>query len=408
LVAKVPRTHADQFVWSHVRGFKNQSSGNFEASKKGAAMLQISLEGLETHVPVGTNPFVQPRTERMLIVDDEHFIRDVLTQVVAGEGFESDTAQNAQEAIRKLTEIKYEMVLTDIRMPGPDGLQLLQHVSSHYPEIAVIMITGLADLDAALQALSTGAYDYVTKPFNVLELKNKIHKALGRRRLVLEKRQYHLILEQTVQEQTAELRNALGSIRNAYSHTLEALINALDARERETQRHSKRVSEYTLLLARQMAIPSDELVHIERGALLHDIGKIGISDNILLKPAKLTEEEWVEIRKHPEIGYQILKGIDFLKEATRMVLQHQEKFDGTGYPQRLSGKEILLGARIFAVVDAFDAMTSDRPYRKALSYQKAREEIIRCSGTQFDPQLVECFLSIPEQIWVDTKLSLVA
>ena len=380
----------------------------FEASKEGAAMLQISLEGLETHVAVGTNPFVQPRTERMLIVDDEHFIRDVLTQVVAGEGFESGTAQNAQEAIRKLTETKYEMVLTDIRMPGLDGLQLLQHISSHYPEIAVIMITGVADLDAALQALSTGAYDYVTKPFNVLELRNKIHKALGRRRLVLENRQYQLQLEQTVQEQTAELRNALGSIRNAYSHTLEALINALDARERDTQRHSKRVSEYTLLLARRMGIPSAELVDVERGALLHDIGKIGISDNILLKPAKLTEEEWLEIRKHPEIGYQILKGIDFLKEAARMVLQHQERFDGTGYPQRLSGKEILLGARIFAVVDAFDAMTSDRPYRKALTYQKAREEIIRCSGTQFDPQLVECFLSIPEQIWLDTKLSLVA
>src|SRR5437867_635564 len=390
------------------KGFKNQSSGTLEASKEGAAMLQISLEGLETHLPVGTNPFVQPRTERMLIVDDEHFIRDVLTQVVAGEGFESGTAKNAQEAIRKLTETKYEMVLTDIRVPGLDGLQLLQHISSHYPEIAVIMITGVADLDAALQALSTGAYDYVTKPFNVLELRNKIHKALGRRRLVLENRQYQLQLEQTVQEQTAELRNALGSIRNAYSHTLEALINALDARERDTQRHSKRVSEYTLLLARRMGIPSAELVDVERGALLHDIGKIGISDNILLKPAKLTEAEWLEIRKHPEIGYQILKGIDFLKEAARMVLQRQDSFDVTGYPQRLSGKDILLGARIFAVVDTFDAMTSDRPYRKALSYQKAREEIIRCSGTQFDPQLVECFLSIPEQIWFDTKLSLVA
>jgi DNA-binding NtrC family response regulator len=152
-------------------------------------MLHISSENLETHVPVGANPFVQARTERILIVDDEHFIRDVLTQVAAGEGFESDATQNAQEAIRKLTETKYEMVLTDIRMPGLDGLQLLEHVSSHYPEIAVIMITGVTDLDAAVQALSSGAYEYVTKPFNVLELKNKIHKALGRRRLVLENRQ---------------------------------------------------------------------------------------------------------------------------------------------------------------------------------------------------------------------------
>ncbi|MCI0624073.1 MAG: response regulator [Acidobacteria bacterium] len=371
-------------------------------------MLEISSKSLETYLPAGANPFAQERTERVLVVDDEHFIRDVLTKVVSAEGFKSDTAQDAQEAMQKLAQAEYEMVLTDITMPGLDGLQLLQHVATHYPEIAVIMITGVSDVKSAVHALSSGAYDYVTKPFNVLELKSKLHKALDRRRLVFENRQYQLDLERRVEEQTAELRNALVGIRNAYSHTLEALINALDARERETQRHSKRVSEYTLLIAQQMSIPLAELVDVERGALLHDIGKIGISDNILLKPAKLTQDEWVEIRKHPEIGYQILKGIDFLEEAARMVLQHQERFDGTGYPQRLAGKEILLGARIFAVVDTFDAMTSDRPYRKALSYQTAREEIIRCSGTQFDPELVECFLNIPEQIWFKTKQSLVA
>lgn len=394
-------------TWVADGTFKTRVRGSFEASK-GVAMLETGSESLETYLPVATNPFAQERTERILIVDDEHFIRDVLTKVVSGGGFMSDTAQDAQEAIQKLAESEYEMVLTDITMPGLDGLQLLQHVATQYPETAVIMITGVSDLKSAVHALSTGAYDYVTKPFNMLELKNKIHKALERRRLVFENRQYRLHLERRVEEQTAELRNALVGIRNAYSHTLEALINALDARERETQRHSKRVSEFTLLMARQMNIPSAELVVVERGALLHDIGKIGISDNILLKPAKLTEDEWVEIRKHPEIGYQILKGIDFLEEAARMLLQHQERFDGTGYPQRLAGKEILLGARIFAVVDTFDAMTSDRPYRKALGYQTTREEIIRCSGTQFDPQLVECFLSIPEQIWLKTKQNLIA
>lgn len=370
-------------------------------------MFQTLSEISEIRLRADSNHFPQKR-ERILIVDDEPSIRDVLTRVVFGEGFKSDTAQDAQEAMQKLAETEYEMVLTDIRMPGLDGLQLLQHVATHYPEVAVIMITGVADLKSAVHALSNGAYDYVTKPFDVLELKSKIHKALERRQLVFENRQYQLHLERTVEEQTAELRNALGRIRSAYSHTLEALINALDARERETQRHSKRVSEYTLLMAEQMGIPSSQLLDIERGALLHDIGKIGISDNILLKPAKLTEDEWVEIRKHPAIGYQILKGINFLEEAARMVLQHQERFDGTGYPQRLAGKEILLGARIFAVIDTFDAMTSDRPYRKAMSYQTAREEIIRCSGAQFDPQMVECFLCIPEQIWFETRQNLVA
>jgi len=230
-------------------------------------MLDTRSQSLETHLPAGANPFLQERTERILIVDDEPFIRDVLRKVVSGAGFMSDTAQNAQEAIQKLAESEYEMVLTDITMPGLDGLQLLQHVATQYTEIAVIMITGVTDLKSAIVALSSGAYDYVTKPFNVLELTSKIHKALERRRLVFENRQYQLHLEQRVEEQTAELRNALVGIRNAYSHTLEALINALDARERETQRHSKRVSEFTLLMARQMNIPSAELVDIERGAL---------------------------------------------------------------------------------------------------------------------------------------------
>jgi putative nucleotidyltransferase with HDIG domain len=206
-----------------------------------------------------------------------------------------------------------------------------------------------------------------------------------------------------VKEQTADLKEALDRIELAYSHTLEALISALDAREHETLRHSKRVSEYTLLLARNLGIPKSELVDIARGSLLHDIGKIGISDNILLKPSKLNPEEWVEIRKHPDIGSAILKRIDFLEGAAELVLQHHERFDGTGYPRGLKGDDILLGARVFALVDTFDAMTSDRPYRKALSYEAAREEIARCSGKQFDPRLADCFLEVEEAVWLEIK-----
>jgi putative nucleotidyltransferase with HDIG domain len=227
--------------------------------------------------------------------------------------------------------------------------------------------------------------------------------ALERRRLVTENKHYQHHLEIKVEEQTASLRKALADVQRAYAQTLETLINALDAREQETQRHSKRVSEYALLLARRMNVPEEELTDIARGALLHDIGKIGISDAILLKPGKLTEEEWVSMRKHPEVGYNILKGIGFLEGAAQMVLQHHEKYDGTGYPRGLKGEQIMRGARIFAAIDTFDAMTSDRPYRKALSYQIAREEVIRFNGRQFDPAVVNCFLSIPEEVWFKTK-----
>jgi putative two-component system response regulator len=346
---------------------------------------------------------VRAKPENVLIVDDEPIIRDILSQVVSSEGYSCGIAANGQEAIDRLSCSDYQIVLTDVRMPTVDGLQLLRHVTTNHPTIAVIMITAMNDARSAVDALSIGAYDYVTKPFNLLELRSKIGRAAERRKLILENQEYQNFLEQRVGQQTTDLKEALERIEHAYSNTLEALISALDAREHETLRHSKRVSEYTLLIARTLSVPRTELVDIARGSLLHDIGKIGISDNILLKPAKLTEEEWVEIRKHPDIGYSIINNIDFLKGAAEMVLQHHERFDGTGYPRRLKGEQILLPARIFALVDTFDAMTSDRPYRKALTYQDARTEIFRCRGTQFDPAIVTCFLEIPEQVWIDIK-----
>src|SRR5262249_18382670 len=312
-------------------------------------------------------------------VDDEPMIRNILKIVVEAEGFRSEMAQNGKEAVERLQANHYQMVLTDMRMPVMDGLCLLQHVKANYEDTPVIMITAVSDAKSAIDGLSTGPCNFVNKPCNVSECGKKILSAWEGRKLILENKQYQSFLEQRVQAQTADLRHALNSLENTYSHTLEALINALDAREHETQRHSKRVSEYSLIIARELNVPERDLVDIDRGSLLHDIGKIGISDNILLKPAKLTEDEWVEIHKHPGIGCHILKGIDFLEKAATLVLQHHEKYDGTGYPHGLAGEEILLGARIFAVVDTFDAMTSDRPYRKALSYRIAREEIIQFS-----------------------------
>jgi putative two-component system response regulator len=346
------------------------------------------------------------REERILIVDDEPIIRDILEKLVSIEGFQCDTAQHGQEAIEWLQKHYYHMVISDVRMPVMDGLHLLKHIVANFPETAVIMVTAVADANSAIDTLALGAFDYVIKPFNTNDLRSKIVKALERRRLMCENRQYQLHLEIRVQEQTASLRKALQDVQRAYAQTLETLINALDAREQETRRHSKRVSEYALLLAHKMDLPENELVEIARGSLLHDIGKIGISDSILLKPGKLNEEEWTQMRRHPEVGYNILKGIEFLETAAQLVLQHHEKYDGTGYPRGLKEDQIMRGARIFSVIDTFDAMTSDRPYRKALTYQIAREEIIRFSSRQFDPEVVDCFLSVPEEIWFKTKDSL--
>ncbi len=369
-------------------------------------MMPTNLQRVYTPRFGNAAPAPVPKEERILIVDDEPIIRDILEKLVSVEGYTCDTAQNGQEAIERLQNSRYHMVLSDVRMPVMDGLHLLKHIVEKYNDVAVIMVTAVADANSAIDTLALGAFDYVIKPFNTNDLRSKITKAMERRRLMCENRQHQVQLEIRVQEQTASLRKALLDVQRAYAQTLETLINALDAREQETRRHSKRVSEYALLLALKLNVPESEMVEIARGSLLHDIGKIGVSDRILLKPGKLTEEEWVHMRRHPEVGYNILKGIEFLEGAAQLVLQHHEKYDGTGYPRRLKGDQIMRGGRIFAVIDTFDAMTSDRPYRKALTYQIAREEIICFSGRQFDPEVVECFLSIPEDIWFKTKDSL--
>jgi putative nucleotidyltransferase with HDIG domain len=198
-----------------------------------------------------------------------------------------------------------------------------------------------------------------------------------------------------------EIRRVSDELRTSYDGTLEALVNALDARDQETKGHSLRVQHYMLDIAREMGVTegTEEWVDMQRGSLLHDVGKIGVSDSILLKPGKLTEEEWEAMRRHPEIGYNMLRQVKFLEGAAGIILAHHERWDGKGYPHRLGEEEIPLGARIFAVVDTFDSMTSDRPYRKALSTQESLNEILRCSATQFDPRVVEAFLDIYDT-WV--------
>lgn len=341
---------------------------------------------------------MEPSSVTILIVDDEKTVRQSLREVVTNYGFQAITAPNARAALKALQERRYELVIADVNMPGEDGVWLLKKVKEGYPDTAVIMLTGVSDLRVAVGCLKLGASDYITKPFKIDAVIASIYNALDKRRLLIENHDYQRALEDMVQERTSDLKRALEDLEISYMSTLEALITSLDAREHETQNHSLRVQFYTVSIAQALGVPKDRLGDVGRGALLHDIGKIGVSDNILLKPAKLTPEEWIEMRRHPEIGYGILKNIPYFEGATRIVRYHHERWDGNGYPYGLTGEEIPLEARIFAVADTFDAMTADRVYRKAQPAYAAIEELQRYAGKQFDPRVVECFTANVERI----------
>ena len=353
----------------------------------------------------------------ILIVDDEPIIREILVRKLTESGYRPTPSENAFEALNKMRERPFSLVLSDIMMPGMDGIELLKQLKSIYPDTAVVMITAVSNVSIAIEALREGAYDYLIKPFNLEEVVLSVRNALEKRRLILENRRYQEHLEGIVKSQISEIRqllsveqqkalelsNALEEIEVTHSATLDALSTALDYRDNETEGHSQRVVRYSIEIGRLLGLGKHDTVVLARGTLLHDIGKIGVPDAVLWKPGKLTEEEWVEMRKHVEYGYRMLKHIPFLQDAAMIVLHHQERYDGTGYPQGLKGDDIVIGARIFAIADTYDAMTTDRPYRKALTDPDAREEIIRCSGSQFDPDVVEAFFKIPAEYWLKIK-----
>src|SRR5512133_1704205 len=330
---------------------------------------------------------------RILIVDDDSSVRDVISVLLTEEGYAVTAVSSAQAALDAAQLSEYSLAISDVRMPGKDGFWLLERMRELHPDTAVVMLTAFGDTEAAVECLRNGAADYLLKPPKVTELVRAIERALGRRRLELARHRYRRSLEDRVREKTAELSRTLRDLESTYSQTLWTLVAALDAREHETSDHSQRVVRVTLAIARRLGLPEKDLPDIGRGALLHDIGKIGVPDAILLKPGRLTPEEWVEMRKHPQIGFNILGSVDFLQVPAEMVLCHQERFDGGGYPRGLSGEAIPLSARIFSVADCFDAMTSDRPYRKHTTHDNARRAILRCAGTQFDRRCADAFLS---------------
>ena len=341
--------------------------------------------------------------ERILIVDDEEPIRTLLASALSLQGFRTATAGGAAEALDILSRENLDLVLSDVRMPGMDGMALLSEIARRHDGIGVVMLTGCEDVSLAVDAMKAGALDYVLKPFRLEQVGRVVREALNRRQAKVREASHVRRLEGAVERQSAELRRILAHLQEASEVTLEALVAALDAREHETKAHSKRVSEYSLELARRMGVDADAREVIRRGAMLHDIGKIGISDAILLKPSALTETEWRQMRKHPQIGYWILNGIESLQTASEIVLSHHERYDGRGYPRGLKATEIPLGARIFSVADTLDAITSDRPYQQGKPYAEARREIAANSGAQFDPKVVEQFMRVLPQVWEEIR-----
>lgn len=327
---------------------------------------------------------------RVLVVDDDPLVAEATKRVLHSYGYVVSVAHTAHEALQVLTQQQVHLCLTDLPLPDFPGPLFVRHLSQHLPDTPVVVMTGEGSVETLYEALNEGAIDYVTKPWRPEDLPIVVERNLHR---------HHI--------QREEQRHYLRRLNEAYSDMLEALLSALETREREIEGHCERVTAYTMVLAEAMGVPHHLHPHIERGALLHDVGKIGIPDRILFKNGPLTAEEWEIMRQHPAIGYRMCTRVPSLQVAAEeVVLCHHERWDGQGYPQGLRGEQIPLGARLFAIADTLDAMTSDRPYRRALSLEEAQAEIERCAGTQFDPQIVRVFLSIPTRVWANIMQNL--
>ena len=326
-----------------------------------------------------------------LIVDDEPRLRQVLVHLMRNEGFSCLEAGNGEEALVHLRQRQVTLVMSDLRMPRMDGLELLRELRANWPDTAVVMITAVADVETAVSCLAMGAMDYLTKPFHLEEVRARVSQALEKRRLVLENRGYQEGLQDKVAVQARRLEEL-------FLASIQSLAQALEVKDPYTRGHSVRVSHYSVLLARELNLEGELLRQIELGGHVHDIGKIGVREEVLNKPGKLTDAEYEHIMSHPVVGWRILAPL--LAEtpaALNVVRSHHERYDGRGIPDRIAGEAIPLEARIAAVADSFDAMTSDRPYRPdGMSIEAAVAECVRCSGTQFDPQIVRALVTAIE------------
>jgi cyclic di-GMP phosphodiesterase len=340
----------------------------------------------------------------ILIVDDEMRVREILSRKLTDDGFNCLTATDGNTALKMLKTDSVELVLLDIMMPGKAGPEVLKEIKAKYPDTAVIMVTAIADVQTAIGLMRMGAYDYIIKPVELNVLTVSLERALEKRKLLIENRDYQQHLEQRVDEQTKK-------IRQSFLNSTTSLAYALEAKDKYTHGHSERVTEIAMAVARKMDAPKYIGEKIKLAGLLHDVGKIGVSELILNKPGKLTSDEWELVKTHCEVGERILSPIIEDREILEMVRHHHERFDGMGYPDGLSGEQMTKGpdiivatdaysrvlsqgAMALAVADAYDAMTSDRPYRPAMPPEEACAELVRGRGKQFAPVIVDTFLGL--------------
>lgn len=339
----------------------------------------------------------QCMSARVLAVDDNPQVIEITVRLLRKLGYEAVGLSDPREVMDAVRTFSPEVCILDIQMPFISGSDLLDSIKAFDRQIEVVLLTGLNDTITAVDLMKRGAADFLLKPVETEKMAIAIERALEHRTLVLENMSYKLHLEELVRERSRALDEALDNLRELHRETLESLAMALDLRDQGTSGHSRRVADITVGIAEDLGVTNGELVQMEHGALLHDIGKLRIPDSILWKPSKLTDDEWEIMRRHPEYGYDFVSKIGFLKGAADIILSHHEKYDGSGYPRGLKGSEISLGARIFALVDAVDAIVYDRPYHRGTDFSVAREEILRRSGTHFDPQLVGPALSFLER-----------
>ena len=322
----------------------------------------------------------------VLIVDDEKPVTASTSRWLERLGYQCVTADSVEEALERFSERTFDIVVTDIRMPGTSGIDLLKSIKEQDPEVQVIVMTGSPNLDFAVEAIRSNADDYLIKPFELDQFSHAVQRAGSHRNLLKENRAYRQNLESKVQEQARQ-------IERLFLDGLSALAAAIEARDGYTGGHLDRVTDYALSTGAEMDLNRAQMWNLWLGSLFHDVGKLAIPDAILNKPGPLTRAEYDYMKKHPELGVRVIEKVSFLQPAARAILDHQERWDGKGYPRGIGGDEISIEGRILAVCDAFDAMLTDRPYRSARSEVEAVDELNRCSGTQFDPSVVTAFLT---------------
>ncbi len=322
----------------------------------------------------------------ILIVDDDNLVRRILSRQLKKEGYSCIEAEDAVEAIKKLQSNSIDLVILDIMMSGKSGRELLPQIKADFPDVAVIMSTAVTDIDVVIECMREGAQDYLIKPFDLDNITRRVEGVLHKRHIEQEIKRYQQQLKTSLTEQTRE-------VRKIFIGAIESLVTALEASDKYTAGHSHRVKNIALALGEKIHLTSEELENLCWGALLHDVGKIALDPHVRNKPGKLTEEEYAHVMDHINIGPEIVKSV-VNDKIVQMIKYHHYRYDGRGFEQKLTGDEIPLSARILAVADTFDAMTSNRPYRAALSLDTAIAEIKKNSGTQFDPTIVQAFLSL--------------